>query len=253
MTRSKSNPQGFWSDRKKIEVVTTYLALGKAPMVEAVTGVPQQTIRIWKMQPWWKELEEEIRREENLELDSRLGKIVDKSLEVVMDRLENGDFTLNSKTGKVSRIPVKLRDATMASNALIDKRQLIRKNPIEKAQHQQQFEDRLLKLAEQFAEFAIGKKKNEKVIEGEVIDAIPNQWEERLQTRTVLGAQEETESGEGSFCSEQSEVNDDESRESQEGGWEGRGPQKGAVQGWSVEDVQSSDTESVGEPLIQSQ
>lgn len=194
MTRSKSNPQGFWSDRKKIEVVTTYLALGKAPMVEAVTGVPQQTIRIWKMQPWWKELEEEIRREENLELDSRLGKIVDKSLEVVMDRLENGDFTLNSKTGKVSRIPVKLRDATMASNALIDKRQLIRKNPIEKAQHQQQFEDRLLKLAEQFAEFAIGKKKNEKVIEGEVIDASEdmqdmsgNEARDRFQIKETKG------------------------------------------------------------------
>lgn len=193
MTRSKSNPQGFWSDRKKIEVVTTYLALGKAPMVEAVTGVPQQTIRIWKMQPWWKELEEEIRREENLELDSRLGKIVDKSLEVVMDRLENGDFTLNSKTGKVSRIPVKLRDATMASNALIDKRQLIRKNPIEKAQHQQQFEDRLLKLAEQFAEFAIGKKKNEKVIEGEVIDAVSDQsnLQEVQAGEEINGLQEE--------------------------------------------------------------
>lgn len=169
MTRSKTNPLGNWSDAKKIETVTTYLALGKAPMVEAVTGVPRQTIRIWKMQPWWKELEEEIRREETLELDSRLGKIVNKSLDVVMDRLENGDYVFNSKTGKVARVPVKMRDATTATNTLLDKRQLLRKNPIEKAQHQQQFEDRLLKLAEQFAEFAIGKKPKEKVIEGEVV------------------------------------------------------------------------------------
>ena len=253
MTRSKSNPQGFWSDRKKIEVVTTYLALGKAPMVEAVTGVPQQTIRIWKMQPLWKELEEEIRREENLELDSRLGKIVDKSLEVVMDRLENGDFTLNSKTGKVSRIPVKLRDATMASNALIDKRQLIRKNPIEKAQHQQQFEDRLLKLAEQFAEFAIGKKKNEKVIEGEVIDAIPNQWEEGLQTRVVLGTQEEAQSGEGSSISEQGEEYDgiEGGEECSDG--EGCGAQEGYIKGWPIDDVQPDGSEQEGQPLFQPQ
>lgn len=242
-----------YTEKKKIEVVTTYLALGKAPMVEAVTGVPRGTIRIWKMQPWWKELESEIRNEETLELDAKLSKIVNKSLDLVADRLDNGDFMYDPKSGKVKRIPVKMRDAERVSSNLIDKRQLIRKNPVEKAMQQQQFEDRLLKLAEQFAEFALGKKAEPRVIEGEVINAVHDQREEGLQEGTFLGAQEETESGEGSFCSEQSEVNDDESRESQEGGWEGRGPQKGAVQGWSVEDVQSSDAEPVGEPFIQPQ
>lgn len=252
MTRSRSNPNGVWGDKKKIEVVTTYLALGKAPMVEAVTGVPRQTIRIWKMQPWWKELEEEIRREETLELDSRLSKVVNKSLDVVMDRLENGDYVFNSKTGRVSRIPVKMRDAATATNTLIDKRQLLRKNPVEKAQHQQQFEDRLLKLAEQFATFALGKKEP-KIIEGEVIDAVYVQRETGLQEGTILGAQEETKSSEGSSSQEQGEeyYGIESGQDSPEG--EGCGPQESYIKRWPVDSVQSDGSESSSQPLLQSQ
>ena len=117
-----------WSDAKRVEVVTTYLVLGKAPMVEAVTGVPAKTIRDWRMQPWWKELEDEIRCEETAELDSKLSKIVDRSLSTVMDRIENGDYILDSRTGVVRRIPVKLRDVHKVSTELIDKRLLLRKD-----------------------------------------------------------------------------------------------------------------------------
>lgn len=231
MARNAKNPLGNWGQKKKVEVVTTYLALGKAPMVEAVTGVPAQTIRIWKMQPWWRELEDEIRREETLELDSKLGKIVGKSLDVVLDRLENGDFSINPRTGKVSRIPVKIRDAASTTSMLIDKRMLIRKNPQEQVQKQQHFEDRLLKLAEQFATFALGKKE-EKVIEGEVINAISEEWGSSIQEGVSLGTFEETESSEGSSISEQSEGSDE--SESREECLEGEGcrPQESNIQGW---------------------
>jgi len=239
MTRSIKNPRGFWPEKKKIEVVTTYLALGKVPLVEGITGVPRATIRIWKIQPWWKELENDIRREETQELDAKLSKIVNKSLDVVADRLENGDFILNSKTGKISRVPTRIRDAVQTATSLLDKRQLIRKNPEEKTQHQQQFEDRLLKLAEQFATFALGKKPNEeKVIEGEIIDAIHDERAAGLQEGTFLGAQEETEPGQGSGSEESSEINDDiESGENCLEG-EGCGPQESHIKGWTLYDVQ---------------
>src|SRR3990167_6028481 len=156
-----------YSEVKKIEVVTTYLALGKAPMVEAVTGVPRQTIRVWKMQPWWKELVDEIQSDETQELSSKLTKIIDRSLDVVVDRIEHGDFLLDSRTGQVRRVPVKLRDVHRVSTDLIDKRQLLKKKQNIESD-KSTVEDIMKKLAGQFSEFVQlqVKKYKEKVIDG---------------------------------------------------------------------------------------
>lgn len=163
-----------WPEKKRIEAVTTYLALGKLPFVTQVTGIPHETLRVWKKQDWWKDLESQIRTEENQELDTKLTKIVDKSLSVVVDRLENGEFFMD-KTGKVHRVPVKLKDAIKVSSDLLDKRSLIRKEPARQlAEKQESINERLLGLAEQFAAIALGKdpRKTEKVIEGEVLDEV---------------------------------------------------------------------------------
>ena len=174
-----ANHKKNWSEAKKVEVVTTYLAMGKAPMVEAITGVPRQTIRIWKMQPWWKDLEREIRNEEDGELDAKLSRIIDKSLDAVSERLDNGEFILDSRTGHIKRIPVKMRDAQKVTTELIDKRNLIRGRPTSITE-KISVEDIVRNLAKQFAEFV--KKPSEKVIEGEVIDALHDEWTPRLQT-----------------------------------------------------------------------
>lgn len=146
-----------YTEAKRVEVVTTYLALGKAPMVSAVTGVPSQTIRQWKCETWWKELEDEIRREETAELDSKLSRIVNRSLDVVVDRIENGDFILDSRSGTIKRVPVKMRDVHKVSIDLIDKRQLIMRKKATEID-KSTIEDVLLKLAGQFAEFSKFKK-----------------------------------------------------------------------------------------------
>lgn len=245
MTRTAKNPTGWHSEKKKIEVVTTYLALGKAPLVTSVTGVPVNTIRQWRMKPWWKELELEIRQEETLELDARLRKIVDKSLDAVVDRLENGELSRNRKTGKLMRTPVTMRDAERVATDLMDKRSLLQKQP-QRQINQQTFDDRLLKLAEQFAEMALGKRKgNEEklIIDGEYEHAVHDQRIEGLQERTLLGAQEETKSGEGSGKSEQSEESHVE--ESGKDGDQGKGyrPQTGNIQGWFNSDTQPDGAE----------
>lgn len=164
MTRRFKN----WPDAKKIEVVTTYLALGKAPMVEAITGVPRQTIRLWKMQPWWKDLEREIRNEEDGELDAKLSRIIDKSLDAVGERLDNGEFLLDSRTGQIKRVPVKMRDAARVSTELLDKRNLIRGKPTSITE-KISTEDIIKNLAQQFAQF-VKNQTTEKIIEGEVIN-----------------------------------------------------------------------------------
>lgn len=171
-----------WGDVKRVEVVTTYLALGKAPLVEAVTGVPRATIRQWKIQPWWKELEHQIQAEDDLELSGKLKKVVDKSLDVVSERIQNGEFKLDSRTGKVVRIPVSVRDAHRVTVDLIDKYQLIRGKPTTRSEKVENA-DVLVKLAQQFMEWAKLAQPKEKVIEGEIINAVYEERETRLQER----------------------------------------------------------------------
>jgi hypothetical protein len=166
-----------WDDKKKVEVVTTWLAVGKLSLVEAVTGVPKATIVNWKREPWWPDLVNEIQNESDQELDTKLQKIVDKSLDVVLDRIEHGDFVLNSKTGEVSRIPTKLKDVHRVSVDLIDKRDLIRNRDRVKVEVLV-VDDYLKKLANQFATFV--KKQLPKTLEGEAV-AIHEERQEGLQ------------------------------------------------------------------------
>jgi hypothetical protein len=74
MSDKNHKPGEWWSDAKRIEVVTTWLALGKIPLVAACTGVTEGTIRQWRTQPWWKELELSIQTESDQELDAKLAK-----------------------------------------------------------------------------------------------------------------------------------------------------------------------------------
>lgn len=168
-------------DSKKLEVVTTYLALGKVPMVEAVTGVPRATIRQWKMQPWWAEMVNQIQTESDQELDSKLSKIIERSLDAVNERIENGEFILDSKSGTVKRVPVKLKDVHRVAVDLLDKRDLIRERPLKEKEQEVQI-DVLKKLANQFSDWVkVHIKKEPIVVEGEVLSAVHEKREEGLR------------------------------------------------------------------------
>lgn len=162
----------------KVQVVTHYLALGKAPLVEALTGIPRQTIRLWKTQPWWGELVRQIQQEENQEVDSKLSKIINKSLDVVNDRLENGEMIYNSRTKELIRVPVKLRDVGTITRDMFQQRDKIRREP-ELREREEAQADRLLKLAETFAEFAkqVNKTKAPQTVEAEILEEI-NEFED---------------------------------------------------------------------------
>lgn len=163
---------GWWSQQKKIETVTTYLALGNAPMTEAMTGVPRGTIRQWKLQDWWKELVEDIRNEEDNELDVKLSKVIDKSLDAVMDRVENGDFIFDTKSGKFQRKPVHMRDALNAVTQVFDKRNLLRGKPTSRTE-KHNVSDNLANLAAEFAKFSKARQIEGEVIENAHEDAAP--------------------------------------------------------------------------------
>lgn len=171
--KTKPHQPGWWPETKRIEVITTYLSTRSVGLTESLTGVPRNTINTWMRQPWWKEHVEDIQNSEHVELDKKLVKVMDKALDAVMDRLENGEYQYDEKTGRIVRIPAKLRDTNKVLTDMIDKRALIEKTKKQEQKPQEITVDHLMKLAETFADFANGKgrpkEKQISVIDGEVI------------------------------------------------------------------------------------
>lgn len=145
---------------KRIEAVTTYLALGNLRQVAAVCEVGYYTIKQWKTQPWWKDAEAEIVATKRIATNSKLGAIVEKSLDVIDDRLTNGDLVLNNKTGALVRKDVSLRDATSAANALMQRQAILEKLVRDEvvSESTQSIADQLKNLATEFAKFNTNKK-----------------------------------------------------------------------------------------------
>ena len=184
--KTKAHQPGWWPEKKKIEAVTAWMGSGSLPIASATIGVPLETIRTWRRMPWWKEIEQQIKDEDNQELDAKFSKIVRKTLDVIEDRIDNGNFQLDPKTGRVLRVPVNLRDTHRVMTDLVDKRKVIRNEPIT-TNSAEGVNDRLVKLASQFAEFALGNKGTElkqrgEIYEGDWSDAIHEERETGLQT-----------------------------------------------------------------------
>ena len=176
-TSVSQTDRGWWSEKKKkLEALGIYMATGSVTMAANQSNVPFETVKSWARSDWWKDKVKEIQNEEYDKLDSKLSKVLDKALDQVMDRIENGEYMYDPKTGKTKIMPAKLRDLNTAFNSLMDKRQLIRRQPtkiVEQTTTAAQLQD----VAKQFAEFVTGKVKQEKfndlvenVIEGETVE-----------------------------------------------------------------------------------
>ena len=145
-----------WSDKQKIEAVQSYLLLGNLALTSRILQIPEITLRVWKTTEWWKNVVDDMRQQESMEMSGRLRKIVDASLIAVEDRLINGDLMYDNKTGQMVRKPVNMRDAHKVAVDLMDKKKLLDKEATDGPQEQQD-DDRLLKLAEKFASFVQNK------------------------------------------------------------------------------------------------
>ena len=250
-TKSGVKKFGWWPVEKRAEVVAAYISLGRSNLVEAVTGVPNGTVRQWKTQDWWRELEYQLRSENNLEVDAKLQKIVNKSLDAVLDRVENGDFFYDVKTGSVQRTPAKLRDLAKVASEAVDKSVLLQKFT-KRAEDAPDMQTHLEKLAQSFAEVmktqiqAVAAKK-ERLIENDY--AIHDERETRLLERVEVGAQEETQQGEGSSGEESGSVDVG----TEERGLAGCGSREGNIEGGFDSVEQPESTTGGDEPLIQPQ
>lgn len=151
--KTKAHEPGRWKQDKKLEVVTTYLSTGSPTLTSKLTEVPHRTICDWMRSDWWEEMVFEIRNKEDSEMSQKMKGTIDKALAVVMDRLQNGDYQYDNKTGRLVQVPVKMRDAQKVLNEQLDKRFLLQNRPTKITEQQVTVDDRLANLAKQFEKF----------------------------------------------------------------------------------------------------
>lgn len=245
--------KGFrWPVEKKIEVVTKWLALGNLRLVAELTGVSYGIIRLWKLEPWWADLVAEIRSSRDIQVDNKLSKIVDKALETVSDRLENGDIKYNRKTGLVYREPIQAITAHKIGNDLISRQiDISQKRVVETAEKKtEKIEDTLRLLALEFAKF--NTKRTIDVVAKEITDAVYDQREAGLQERESF-VRLQTRSKEEESGEERSSERTYETGSGTQGGWDGRGSSDSSEQGWLDEDDEFESEDSSFQQIVPAQ
>jgi hypothetical protein len=166
--------EGQWATEIKDKAVETYASCGNLSQVARELNVPYRTIQKWKESEWWGDKIKQLQSEHQDKVDVKLTQALDIALDGLTDRLINGDVIVDPRTGKERVVPAKLRDITTAFNTILDKRQLLRKQPT-RIVEQSTTATHLQNLAEQFAKF-VGQAKPEtqadliEVIEGETVE-----------------------------------------------------------------------------------
>jgi len=165
---------GWWPEEKRIEVVALYAAGMTSPNeLSRLTKVSPTTIKSWKTEDWFTDMLDKVHTSIDQDIVSKQTAIVDKALEVIQDRLSNGEYIVKSRKqpdgsykDEVVRRPVNMRDANIVATTVVDKRQLLRGKATSRYE-KIGVDDRLAKLAEEFKKFA-----SAKTIEGEVVNEI---------------------------------------------------------------------------------
>jgi hypothetical protein len=152
--RRKLKDKRAYTDSEKIETVKTWLVLGgNTQLTAATTKVSDETIRLWRKQDWWTELENALRKEERLELSAKTKVILDKSIDQLKDRVENGDYVFDQKSGEIRRKPVSAKDLLKITVDMIDRKELLDRNTMDNTKPESN-EDKLAELAKRFEEIA---------------------------------------------------------------------------------------------------
>lgn len=165
-------------DTKRIEVATLYAVLGHTGKVAEISGIATTTISKWRKEEWFIQLLDDIRNENNDKIDVKFTESISKALDLIDDRLENGDSYL-TKSGELVKVPVKIRDLALVAAINIDKRQILRNKPTQIVQKQETpVIDKLDELAKAFTALANKKEiKQPEVIEDVEFEEVPQNQE----------------------------------------------------------------------------
>lgn len=159
---------GWYPEEKKKEAALVYAACLNFTKTADLTGVATSSLKKWRNEPWFLEILEEVRQENDDRLDQKFDAVLEKSIDGILDRIENGNMQMNHKTGELVRVPTSLRELTNAHSTILDKRQLLRGKPTTRSGDTST--DKLELLAKEFLKIAGATKfKQSEIIDVEVI------------------------------------------------------------------------------------
>ena len=151
--RGEKDEKNQWTYETKLLVADILQQTQNLRTAAELTDVHINTIKVWTESEWWPEIVEKTKRIARAELNSRLTKIVDLALSRIEDRLENGDYVMNNKTGEIIRKPVSLRDANQVAKDILGQQIDIQKMEREEIKIDSSVSDILKNLATEFAKF----------------------------------------------------------------------------------------------------
>lgn len=149
----RKDKAGNWLPEAKFDLISSLVDLGNLRKACEVQKIPWITAVQWSKQDWWPQMMEDVKAAKRAELQAKMNSIVDTALSKVQDRLENGDFVLNNKTGEILRKPVNLKDSSRVATDLINTSvKLEQQNQTSKVA-QESVGEMLKTLAQEFAKF----------------------------------------------------------------------------------------------------
>jgi hypothetical protein len=155
------HPLAKYTPETKIKFVGVFFETGSVNAASDSCGVPRDLGHHWKKDsPWFDETLAALRREKQKELDAVLTQAIQKSLASVIDRIEDGDFFHDVKTGEIKRIPMKGKELAVTLAVLYDKRALLRGDA---TQIKQESKATLQSLEDKFKQFALTLKEKDVV------------------------------------------------------------------------------------------
>lgn len=176
--KGSKDSEGNWTYDTKITVAQVLDNCGNLRVTSEVTDVPVDTIRLWQKSEGWDGVVKEMRRLKRMELNTRLSGIVSSALEKIEDRLANGDFVLNQKTGEVVRKPISLKDANQVAKDLLGQQIQMEKLDQHEVEVHTSTQDLLKNIASEFAKFNRRLKQGATDIKFvEVVDAVHEERE----------------------------------------------------------------------------
>ena len=118
-----------------------------------LTGIPYATISTWRSKEWYTQAIELIRMQLDEQLDGKMTHVLNKSINKLEQRLEQGDPVVD-RNGGITYKPVTAKDSAIISSIFFDKRNLLRNKPTSITSNQST-DERLQHLADKFREIAV--------------------------------------------------------------------------------------------------
>ena len=162
-----------WTPEQKLGAVLAYIITGTSRGVFLHTGIPAGTVRRWKHKAaWWPDAVNQMRKRKQDEVDAKLTGALDRIIDNLVDRVDNGDVVFN-KEGLQERKPISGRDMAIIMGVTFDKRALMRGDATSRVE-KVTTDETLNKLVHKFTE--LSNQIEGKTVEGEatIIEDSPN-------------------------------------------------------------------------------